>query len=332
MAMSQQTDSGDEKFLGSGETADSPSGARGESHVRRKGGASVGRTSGSPWLYLLPLMVILLIMTVGPTLFLLYSIFRNDKLVGGTGSWIGLKNFTTVLSDPIIQRAFLLTLVFVALAVGLQMVFGLALALPLAAHTRSNRFASALVLLPFAVTPAVAALVFKQMLNPNYGWITYYLGLLGVPKNLDLLGDPFTAFVMLIIVDVWQWTPFVALILMAGIQSLPLEPREAAMVDGASPWQIFRHVTLPGLVPFIAIAAVLRTIQAFKTFDSFKIMTGGGPGTSTEIINLNIFRIGLQSFNVGLASTLGVIFLIILLTLTPLMQKVIGRRTDPEEM
>jgi multiple sugar transport system permease protein len=187
-------------------------------------------------------------------------------------------------------------------------------------------------LLPFAVTPAVAAMAFKELLNPNYGWVGYYLGVFGFPQGIDLLGDPTTAWIVLIILDMWQWTPFIALILMAGLQSLPGEPREAAMVDGATPWQMFRHITLPAMVPFIAIAAVLRTIQAFKTFDSFKILTGGGPGESTEIINLGIFRVGLQSFNVGLACALGVIFLIILSLLIPFMLRIIGRRADPEEM
>ena len=103
------------------------------------------------------------------------------------------------------------------------------------------------------------------------------------------------------------------------------------MVDGASAWQSFRYVTLPAMAPFLAIALVLRTIQAFKTFDSFQVLTAGGPGDSTAIINLAIYRIGLQSFNVGLASALGVIFLIILSTLTPFLLRTIGRRADPEE-
>ena len=156
------------------------------------------------------------------------------------------------------------------------------------------------------------------------------LSYLGFPRGIDLLGDPTSAWIILLILDMWQWTPFIALILMAGLQSLPGEPREAALVDGATPWQMFRHITLPAMVPFIAIAAVLRTIQAFKTFDAFKILTGGGPpGESTEIINLGIFRVGLQSFNVGLACALGVIFLIILSLLVPIMLRVIGRQSDP---
>jgi multiple sugar transport system permease protein len=285
-----------------------------------------------PWAYMAPSMIVLLLMTVAPAAFIFYSAFRNDKILGGVGRFVGFNNFTEALSNASVRQAFLITLAFVAGAVILEMLLGFALALPLAAQTTANKVGAALMLLPFAVTPAVAAMVFKQLLNPNYGWVGYYLGQLGFPKGVDLLGDPTSAWIVLLILDIWQWTPFIALILMAGLQSLPGEPREAALVDGASPWQMFRHITLPAMIPFIAIAAVLRTIQAFKTFDSFKILTGGGPGSSTEIINLGIFRVGLQSFNVGLACALGVIFLIILSLLVPLMLRVIGRRSDPEEM
>jgi multiple sugar transport system permease protein len=285
-----------------------------------------------PWAYMAPAMIVLLLMTVAPAIFIIYSAFRNDKILGGVGRFVGFNNFVEAVTNASVRNAFGITLAFVAVAVILEMLLGFALALPLAAQTTANKWGAALMLLPFAVTPAVAAMVFKQLLNPNYGWVGYYLGFLGFPKGVDLLGDPTSAWIVLLILDMWQWTPFIALILMAGLQSLPAEPREAAMVDGASPWQMFRHITLPGMVPFIAIAAVLRTIQAFKTFDSFKILTGGGPGESTEIINLGIYRVGLQSFNVGLACALGVIFLIILSLLVPLMLRVIGRRSDPEEM
>ena len=226
----------------------------------------------------------------------------------------------------------MVTIGFVVVVVAIEMIVGFALALPLSGQTRANKIGAAIMLLPFAVTPAASAIVFKQLLNPNFGWIGYYLGQIGLlPKGTDLLSDPTTAWLLLVILDMWQWTPFIALILMAGLQSLPQEPREAAMVDGASPWQMFWHITLPQMVPFISIAVVLRAIQAFKTFDSFKILTGGGPGDSTEIINLGIYRIGLQTFNIGLACALGVIFLIILSLLIPVMQRVIGNRSDPEE-
>lgn len=285
-----------------------------------------------PWIYLSPALAVLLIMTIGPAIFIFYSSFRNASVLGGSGEFVGFKNYQTALTDPGTQQAFFLTILFVAVVVSLEMVLGLALALPLAQQSRSNKLASALMLLPFAVTPAVAAMIFRQLINPNYGWVTHYLEVLGFPPNLDLLGSTVGAWAVLFVLDVWQWTPFVALILMAGLQSLPQEPNEAAMMDGANKWQIFKHITFAGLIPFLAIALVLRTIQAFKTFDSFKIVTNGGPGNSTEMINLAIHRIGLQSFNIGLACALGVLLLIVLLLLVPAMQSVIGRRADPEEM
>ncbi len=174
----------------------------------------------------------------------------------------------------------------------------------------------------------VSGLVAKQLLNPNYGWIDYYLGRLGLPAHIDWLSGSGTAWTAIIGLDVWQWTPFVALILIAGLQSLPHEPVEAAAVDGASRWQTFRYITLPMLAPFLAIAVVLRTIQAFKTFDTFKILTGGGPGNSTEIVNLGIYRVALQSFRVGAASAMGMFFLIILSLFVPALLRVVGRNAE----
>jgi multiple sugar transport system permease protein len=301
-----------------------PAGAQPERALRRKANAI-------PWLYLAPALLVLLVMTIGPAIYILYNSFRNESILGGSGQFVGWKNYATALNDPNTQHSFIVTLLFVAFVVVAEMLLGLALALPLARQTVANKIAATLMLLPFAVTPAISAMVFKQLVNPNYGWIPHYIERLGFAPNLDLLGDPVGAWLVLIVLDMWQWTPFVALILMAGIHSLPLEPREAAMVDGASNWQVFRHITLPGLTPFIAIALVLRTIQAFKTFDSFKIVTGGGPGNSTEMINLGIYRIGLQTFNIGLASATAVLLLIVLLLLVPLVQRVIGKRADPEE-
>jgi multiple sugar transport system permease protein len=315
------------------------------SKISRIGGTSVAlpsggaqpaskkwRSAGIPWLYLMPALILLLAMTIGPAIYILHTSLRNVNILGGEAEFVGFQNFESAITNPSTRQAFILTVLFVIVVVTLQMALGLALALPLARQSLATRVAATLMLLPFAVTPAVSAMIFRQLVNPNYGWIPHYLEVLGAPPNIDLLGNPATAWLVLIVVDVWQWTPFVALILMAGLNSLPLEPREAALVDGANSWQIFRFITLPGLIPFLAIAVVLRTIQAFKTFDSFKILTGGGPGNSTEIINLGIYRVGLQTFNIGLASAMAVLLLVFLLTIVPAMLKVIGRLADPEDM
>ena len=285
----------------------------------------------APWALMSPAMLVLMLMTIAPAIYLVWSSLRNDTLLGSGGRFVGLQNYQDALTNPNVLRSLLITGGFVLAAVTVEMLLGLLLAVPLATQSRSNNLAAALMLLPFAVAPAVSAMMFKELLNPNYGWIDHYMGVLGLPAHVEWLSNTNTAWIALIGLDVWQWTPFVALILMAGIQSLPKEPLEAAAIDGASTWQTFRHVTLPMLAPFLAIALTLRTIQAFKTFDAFKILTGGGPGASTEIINLGIYRVALQSFRIGAASALSMVLLILLSLLVPILLRAVGRNADPEQ-
>jgi multiple sugar transport system permease protein len=296
----------------------------------RRRPARAGRAA--PWLLMSPSLALLLVMTVFPAAYIFWSSVHSQTLLGGTSQFVGLQNYRDAVTDPGHQHALLVTVAFVLVAVVLELVLGLLLALPLAAQSRSNNVATALMLLPFAVTPAVSALIFRELANPNYGWIDWLMGSVGLPGHVEWLSNPSTAWVILIGLDVWQWTPFVSLILMAGLQSMPQEPLEAAAIDGASRLQTFRYVKLPLLTPFLAIAVVLRVIQAFKTFDSFKVLTGGGPGSSTENLNLDIYRVALQSFRIGAASATAVIFLVLLSLLVPLLLRVIGRGSDPDEV
>lgn len=282
------------------------------------------------WLLVSPALAVLLLMTIVPAVYLLYSSFYSFTLLSaGQGQFVGLQNYARILTDGGIRHGFLITLFFVAVAVGIELVLGMVIALALAPQTFGNSIASTLLLLPFAMTPAVSALLWQQLLNPNYGWIDFYLqriGLIGQP--IEWLSSSSTAWVALIGLDVWQWTPFVALILMAGLQGLPNEPQEAAAIDGASGLQMFWYITLPLLMPFVAIAVLLRVVQAFKTFDTVQILTGGGPGTSTEIVNLTLYRVGLQNFQIGAASALGIVFLILLLVVVSRLLRVMERNTD----
>jgi multiple sugar transport system permease protein len=280
------------------------------------------------WLLIAPALAILLALTVAPAAYLIYSSFFNFQLLGNTKEYVGLGNYRDLLSDPVVQNGMLRTLGFVAVVVVLEVMFGLALAVPLAARTLGNSIASTLLLLPFAITPAVSALVWRQLLDPNFGWIDYYaqkIGIMGAP--VEWLSDPTNAWISIVVVDVWQWTPFVALVLMAGLQGVPKEPTEAASVDGASAWQTFRHVTLPLLVPFLTIAVLLRLVDAFKTFATIKVLTNGGPGDTTEIINLKIYRVALQDFSIGAAAALGVAFLIVLSVVVPAVIKLMTRKS-----
>lgn len=290
------------------------------------------RRDWTGWALVSPMMVLLLIMTVGPTLFLLNAAFRTVDLTTPGQPWVGFSNFKYFFTDPYQTNAMVRTIVFAVVVVVIELVLGMLIALPLQKQSRSNNIRTTLLIMPFAVAPIVSGLVFKHLLNPSVGWVNFFMSQLGFHDGIDWLSKAPTAWIALIGVDVWQWTPFVSLILIAGLQSLPLEPKEAAAIDGASSWQTFRYVILPQLAPFISIAVTLRLIQAFKTFDSFSIMTNGGPGSSTENINLQLYRTALGSFHIGSASAVAILFLIILSLMIPLLIKAIGHNSIGEHV
>jgi multiple sugar transport system permease protein len=175
---------------------------------------------------------------------------------------------------------------------------------------------------PLAVTPIAAIFTFRMMYNPGSGIFNYLLRLIHVaPQNW--LGTPGMAFVSLVIVDAWQWTPFIVLVVAGGLASLPAEPFEAAWIDGANPWQIFRFVTLPMLTPFLVIAVLLRAIDAFKTFDLIYVLTGGGPGTATTTLNVFAFKQAIEFTELGRGSAIAIIVMIIITTAS----QIVLRRT-----
>lgn len=281
------------------------------------------------WGLMAPALAIIAAIAVAPAIYLAYVSFRHENLLGPGSGFVGLQNFTRVLSDREYWSAGLSTVEFVALSVSIEFALGLGLALMLNRRLPESNLLTALFILPLGVAPVVSALVFRVLLDPAYGWIDYYLqtwGLISAP--IDWLGNPVTAWVAVVGLDVWQWTPFVTLILLAGLSGVPPEPKEAAIVDGAGPLVLFWHITLPFLRPFIAIALVLRSIEAFKTFASIFVLTGGGPGTSTEVINLSLYRIALQDFDIGAAAALGIIFLLFLSGIMSQLLKALGRNTD----
>jgi multiple sugar transport system permease protein len=288
--------------------------------------ASPGRIG---WSLVAPALIILLAMTVFPAVYLLRSSFFSFTLLSPESQFVGLQNYIYDLTNPDIRSSLLITLLFVIIAVSLELVIGLLLALALARRTLENSIASTLLLLPFAVTPVVSALLWRELLNPNYGWVDYYFQQIGVMRTpVDWLSSPVTAWIALIGLDIWQWMPFVALILMAGLQGVPSDIKEAATVDGAGGWQQFWHITLPLLRPFITIAVLLRIVQSFKLFDTVQVLTGGGPGTATQVINLTIYRVALQDFSIGAASALGIMFLVIVMIVVSQVLRVVAHNTD----
>jgi multiple sugar transport system permease protein len=269
-------------------------------------------------------------MTLAAGIYVFWVSFFRVGSFGTPTVFVGWSNYASAFSAFNFLPDIIHTVGFVVVAVGIELVLGVLLGVALARKILGNGVATTLLIIPFAIAPSVSALVFRALLDPNYGWIDYYLRLLGVSHPILWLSNTSTAWVALIALDAWEWTPFVALIILSGLQSLPVEVGEAAHVDGANAVQRFRYVTLPMLTPFIAIAAVLRTIASFKTFDTFFILTNGGPGISTSVVNLSIYRVVMQDFDIGSGAAIGVMLLVIVLCLTPLLIRSVGRYAEHE--
>jgi multiple sugar transport system permease protein len=174
------------------------------------------------------------------------------------------------------------------------------------------------------IAPMVIGATFRYLLNPDFGIINYILNIFGLPKYA-FLGNSSLALNSLIVVDIWQWTPFMILVLLAGLESLPEEPYEAAKIDGANFWQELKYITIPLLKPIISIAVLIRTMDAFKAFDKIFMMTSGGPGSSTETLSYFVWKVGFQWFKMGEASAMGIFMLYFVVFLSWLYIRTAGK-------
>lgn len=227
--------------------------------------------------------------------------------------WVGLANYAGLLtSDPRFASAVARTFVFTLVAVPVELVLGLGVALLIHEKFRGQHLVKALILLPMVATPVAIGMAWLLILEPNIGPLNALLRGLGLPPQ-PFLGSGDQALLCLIAVDVWQWTPMMALILVAGLATLPGEPFEAARVDGANAWQRFFHLTLPLLVPTVIAAMLLRSIEALKTFDIIYTMTRGGSDYSSETMNIYAYVQSFEYFSLGKASSLLTVFFAIVL-------------------
>ena len=262
-------------------------------------------------IFLVPSMTVLAVLLVYPLAYSLGLSFYNYYLPVPRTTFIGLDNFRFILADDAFWEALGVTARFTGAAVAIEVVLGIAVALLLDARIPCRRFVNTVVLLPMAITPAVAGLLMRWMFESNWGLVNYFLGLVGV-RGPGWTGDPAWALWSIIFADVWQNTPFVVLVVYAGLQSVPVEPLEAAMVDGASRAQTLAHVVFPFLRPLVLFVLIIRSMDAFRIFDQVFVMTGGGPGTTTQTITFYNYVMAFRQLRMGRASALGVITLLIL--------------------
>ncbi len=251
------------------------------------------------WILLMPAVLVLGAVAVGPLIATVWeSLHHHDLRMPWLGRpFIGLDNYRTALGDQRLGEAIVHTTAFAAVSVSLEIIFGIALALALDALARGRAIARVVVLLPWALPTVVAALVWRFMFESR--------GIGGL--DAEWLSRPFAAWVPIVMGDVWKSTPFVALLLLAGLQGIDASLYEAARMDGAGRWRRFTQITLPQLVPAITVALVFRTMDAFRVFDLVYVLTGGGPGTATEVISLYAFTTLLQDLRFGYGSALSVI-------------------------
>jgi len=262
-------------------------------------------------IFLVPSMTVLAVILFYPLAYSLGLSFYNYYLPVPRTTFVGLDNFRFILGDDAFWEALGVTARFTGAAVTIEVVLGIAVALLLDARIPCRRFVTTVVLLPMAITPAVAGLLMRWMFESNWGLVNYFLGLVGV-RGPGWTGDPVWALWSIVLADVWQNTPFVILVVYAGLQSVPVEPLEAAMVDGASRAQTLAHIVFPFLRPLVLFVLIIRSMDAFRIFDQVFVMTGGGPGTTTQTITFYNYVMAFRQLRMGRASALGVITLLIL--------------------
>jgi len=276
------------------------------------------------WLFLVPsfgLMSLVLLWPLGYAAYLsLFDIYLGSREI----HFVGLANYAQLLGEARLWHSLWTTLVIAFGSVAVEFLLGFVLAFALYSATFSVRVFMILLFLPHIITPVVATLFLKWILTSNWGLIDATLLTFNVNPP-DWLGDPLWAKTCVVLADTWIFTPFVMLVLYAALQTVDLAQIEAARIDGANGWRIIRHIILPSLVPVIIFTVSVRLMDVFRFFDTIYVLTGGGPGTATETVTIYTYQLGFQLLQVGKASALGIITLIIVAAIIATFSRVLQR-------
>ncbi len=280
-----------------------------------------------PYLFILPAAIVLVLGLIVPLYNAVYLSFFDWQLGTPWDSreWLGLDNFARLLQDDNVRQSVSITLQYTFWTTALEMIIGIGLALALEAPIRGAAVFRTILIMPLMVSPVVVGLMWRYMLDARTGVINYYIDAIGdaLPvlqqlgfQSRSWLGEPELALGALIVTDIWQWTPFIFIIILAGLQALPSDVVNAAYMDGASWWQMTTRVKLPMLTSLIIIALLLRIIDVFRALEVIYIMTFGGPGRTTEVLSLMIYKTAFTSQDLGYASTVSVLLIAITLVLS----------------
>lgn len=274
-----------------------------------------------------PAALLLLLFQVVPIVIGANASFRDWALYNPKKIWVGLAHYKAVLTDPAFLEVVLPnTFLFMIVSVLGALVLGLALALLLNRPFRGQRVVQTILLVPLMVAPVIAAIMMRWMFNDQFGIVNAVLEGLGL-EGQPWLVQRWTAFGVILLTDIWLWTPWFTLLLLAGLQSLPKEPFEAAEIDGTSTWRVFTHLTVPMLQPVIVVCVVIRAIDAFRTFDIVWTLTGGGPGRSTELFSLYAYVLAFLNLDLGRGSAAAIVGGLIILVVGIGMYRLVDRVT-----
>jgi len=279
------------------------------------------------WLFLGPCVAYLALFSIYPLIHSLRLSFTDLTAASGTGRFVGLENYRTLLVDPLFWNAAKNSAIMVTLAVALQVVLGVALAMFFNLHLRGSWIVRGIMLLPMLLTPIVVGVMWRALLNPDWGFIDWAIRSIGATPP-DWLGSVNMAIVTLVLVDSWQWTPFVFIVVFARLQALPTDVFEAANVDGAGPLTTFRRITLPMLMPAIVFAAIFRAVDAFRSFDLIYGLSYGGPARGTTTLAFFAFQNGFQFQNYGYAAAVAYAMLLVLAVGTTLILRYVQIRRE----
>lgn len=274
-----------------------------------------------------PLVIVLLLLVAYPTIQLIRMSVSEVDIVNGQAVWefVGLKHLETALQDPVVPTALKNTLVFVIAVVIIETFLALVIAILVSRSKHLVGLYRTVLLIPLLVPPIAIGTMWRLMYDYNYGFINQVLKFIGITAVPTWTANPQLAMPSVVLVDLWHWTSFMFLLILAGLESMPQEVNEAARVDGASEFQILRYITLPLLRPTLITAVMLRTIFAFKVFDEIFLLTNGGPGTATEVISLYIYKVFSGQFRLGYASFLA-LGLSLIISIFVIFYRRVGRR------
>jgi multiple sugar transport system permease protein len=283
-----------------------------EAAPKRRGGLTP-----TYWPFVVPALAVVVATILAPWAFTLWMSVSEWK-VGEGQHFVGLENFLHLLTDRRFGQSVRTTLIYTGLSVVAPLVLGTLSALLFNRKLPCRGLLRGIFVMPMMATPVAIALVWTMMFHPQLGVLNYLLSVIGIEPQ-DWVFSPDTVIPSLVLVETWQWTPLVMLIVLGGLASLPQDPYEAAEIDGASAWQRFRYLTLPMIMPFLLVAATIRMIDALKSFDIIYAITQGGPGTASETTNLYLYSVAFSYSNVGYGSAIAVVFFALIVALSLLL-------------